>query len=191
MTEVIVEPFIFTHIILPILIFLSRICDVTLGTIRIIFTSKGLKHIAPVLGFFEVLIWVIVISQLLGDNSSWICYVAYAGGYATGNFVGMFIEERIAIGTLLVRITMPKDGHDLLSELNSKGFGATLFYGEGAMGKVCIIQSVVSRKSIKNIEDTLNAYDPKLFYSIEDVKSVRQGIFPQTKSIVGQWGIGK
>ncbi|MDR2564347.1 MAG: DUF2179 domain-containing protein [Prevotellaceae bacterium] len=181
----------FTHLILPMLIFIARICDVTLGTIRIIFVSKGYRNLAPLVGFFEVLIWVIVISQLLSKFSSWICYIAYAGGFAAGNFVGMIIEERIAIGLLLVRITTQKDGHEVLSLLNRMGFGATLTFGEGSTGEVSIVQSIVSRKSIKNIQTALEEYDPKLFYSIEDIRSVTHGIFPAAKNPWMRWRSGK
>ncbi|NDV46843.1 DUF2179 domain-containing protein [Paludibacter sp. 221] len=185
------DTFAFTHIILPLLIFVARICDVTLGTLRIIFVSKGYKAMAPLLGFFEVLIWVIVISQLLSSFSSWVCYIAYAGGFAMGNFVGMIIEERIAIGTLLVRITTPKDARGLVNMLSEKGFGATLLEGKGAKGRVNIIQSVVSRKSIKDIQQILDDYDPNLFYSIEDVRSVTKGVFPSARNINSRWKVGK
>jgi uncharacterized protein YebE (UPF0316 family) len=185
------DDMIFTHIVLPLLIFVARICDVTLGTIRIIFVSKGYRNIAPITGFFEVLIWVIVISQLLSSFGSWVCYVAYAGGFAAGNFVGMIIEERIAIGLLLVRITTQKDGHELLTMLNSMGFGATLSFGEGSTGRVSIIQSIIERKSIKEIQSALKGYDPVLFYSIEDVRSVTHGIFPSSKHVLMRWRAGK
>lgn len=181
----------FVYIALPLLIFCSRICDVSLGTLRIIFLSKGYKYIAPALGFFEVLIWVVAISQLLGNMSTWVAYVAYAGGYATGNLVGMMLEERIAIGTLLIRITTPKGGHELMKALNAQGFGVTLTEGEGSNGKVSIIQTVVSRKMIRKIEGILIGYDPNLFYTIEDVRMVRHGIFPPKLSAIRLWRPGK
>ncbi len=181
----------FVFVLLPILIFCSRICDVTLGTLRIIFLSKGYKYIAPFLGFFEVLIWVVAISQLLSNMSNWVAYVAYAGGYATGNFVGMMIEERIAIGTLLLRITTPKNGHDLMALLRSHGFGVTLIVGEGANGKVSIIQTVTSRKMVKKLESILMSYDPNLFYTIEDVRMVKHGVFPPKPNMIRFWRPGK
>ena len=181
----------FVYLVLPILIFCSRICDVTLGTLRIIFLSKGYKYIAPFLGFFEVLIWVDAISQLLSNMSSWVAYVAYAGGYATGNFVGMLLEERIAIGTLLLRITTTKGGHELLKLLNSHGFGVTLINGEGSSGNVSIIQTVTSRKAIKKVEKLLIEYDSNLFYTIEDVKMVKRGVFPPKLNTIRFWRPGK
>ena len=82
--------------LLPFLIFLGRICDVTLGTLRIIFVSKGEKNKAPIIGFFEVFIWIVIISQILARANDLPAYLSYAAGYATGNYVGILIEQRIA-----------------------------------------------------------------------------------------------
>ena len=185
------DNFTFSHFILLALIFVARICDVTLGTLRIIFVSKGYKSIAPILGFFEVLLWIIVVSQLLNSVDSWFKYLAFAGGFATGNFVGMKIEERIAIGTMLVRITMSKNARELMNMLNENGFGTTLVEAEGAKGKVNIIMSVVSRKSINDVQKMLADYDENLFYCIEDVRSVTKGVFPTSNNIGSRWRIGK
>jgi uncharacterized protein YebE (UPF0316 family) len=177
------DPQIFSYLVLPVMIFFARICDVTLGTLRVIFVARGKKYIAPFLGFFEVLIWIIVISELLNSANNIICYVAYAGGYATGNFVGMIIEERIAIGTVMMRIFLSKDGKELAGILNKNGYGVTLLRGEGSEGGVEILQVVVSRKLSANIEKILNEYNPNIFYVIEDVRSVKKGIFPKKKSL--------
>lgn len=185
------ESTVFIYVVLPLLIFFARICDVTLGTLRIIFVSKGLKYAAPFLGFFEVLIWVIAISQLLSNLGTWVSYLAYAGGYATGNFVGMRLEEKLAIGTLLVRITTAKHGRTVMQILNSNGFGATLIEGEGSTGKVDIIQTVTSRKHIKKVEKLITQYDSSIFYTVEDVRMVRHGVFPSKPSVLGRWRLGK
>lgn len=174
---------IYSYAALPVMIFFARICDVTLGTLRVIFVARGKKYIAPFLGFFEVLIWIIVISELLENANNMVCYVAYAGGYATGNFVGMLIEERIAIGTVLMRIFLSKDGKELAGLLNKNGYGVTLLRGEGSEGGVEILQVVVSRKLSINIEQMLNDFNPNIFYVIEDVRSVRKGIFHKKKSL--------
>ncbi len=84
--------------LLPFIIFFGRIVDVSLGTLRIIFVSKGEKYKAPIIGFFEVLIWIVVISEIFARAHDMIAYVAYAAGYASGNFVGILIEQRIAFG---------------------------------------------------------------------------------------------
>lgn len=94
----------FTFIFLPLFIFLARICDVTLDTIRIIFVSKGMRKIAPLIGFFEILIWLMAISKIMQNLDNWACYVAYAGGFATGNYFGMLVEEKLAIGHEMIRV---------------------------------------------------------------------------------------
>ena len=94
----------FRYIILPSLICLARICDVTLGTIRIMYVARGMKNLAMVLGFFEVLIWLFAIGQIMQNLTHWINYLAYAGGYAAGNFIGIAIEEKLSVGTLMLKI---------------------------------------------------------------------------------------
>ena len=84
----------FSYVLMPLLIFLARICDVSIGTLRIIFVSKGKKNIAPILGFFEVLIWITAISKIMQNLDNYINYIAYAAGFATGNLIGMIIEEK-------------------------------------------------------------------------------------------------
>ncbi|MDR2037096.1 MAG: DUF2179 domain-containing protein [Bacteroidales bacterium] len=171
----------YQYIVLPIIVFFARICDVTLGTLRIVFVSKGKKNLAPVLGFFEVFIWIVVISQILKSVDNFVCYFAYAGGYAAGNFIGMHIEERIAIGVLLIKVFSSKDLVPLQKELSQSGFGTTLIDGDGSVGKVKILYAVINRKAFDKVEKILTGFDPSLFYVIEDVRSAKAGIFPTTK----------
>lgn len=173
----------FSYGILPLLIFLARICDVSIGTLRIIFVSKGKKNIAPVLGFFEVLIWIIAISKIMQNLDNYINYVAYAGGFATGNFVGMIIEEKLAIGIQMIRIFTNERGPDLVATLNKCGFGATHIEGHGAVEKVHLIFTIVQRNDLDNVLTIINRFNPDAFYTIEDVKAVNEGIFPGKKEI--------
>ena len=161
----------------PMIIFFGRICDVTLGTLRIIFVSKGEKKKAPVVGFFEVFIWVIVISQIFSNANDIVAYLSYAGGYAAGKFVGIMVENKIAIGFLLFRIYTKKDGAELTRLLNDNGFGSTCLKGEGAISEVSVIETVVSRKSEKKVVRLVNLFDPDAFYLVEDVRSKQRGIF--------------
>ena len=117
---------VYQYIVLPLIIFFARICDVSLGTMRVIFVSKGKKNIAPILGFFELLIWITVISEVFKSADSIVCYLAYAGGYAAGNFVGLNIEERLAIGSQLIKVFSAKDVTPLQKSLNEAGFGVTV-----------------------------------------------------------------
>ncbi len=172
----------------PIIIFVGRICDVTLGTLRIIFVSKGEKRKAPFVGFFEVFIWVIVISQIFSNSNNLVAYLAYAGGYAAGNFVGIMVENKIAIGFFLFRIYTKKNGTELTRLLNNNGLGSTYIKGKGAISEVSVIETVVSRKSEKKVIDLVNTFDTDAFYLIEDIRSKRKGIFA---SAAGSPRLGK
>lgn len=176
--------------LLPIIIFFGRICDVTLGTLRIIFVSKGEKRKAPIVGFFEVFIWVVIISQVFSHANDIIAYLAYAAGYAAGNYVGIQVENKIAFGFLLFRIYTKKSGAELIQLLNKNGFGSTFTRGEGAVSEVDIIETAVNRKSGKKIISILNEFDPNAFYLIEDIRSKQRGIFP-VNSMIGSPRQGK
>src|SRR5438874_10738535 len=98
---------IFRWAVLPALIFIARMCDVTLGTLRNVFISKGLRNAVPVLGFFEVLIWLISIRQIMQHLDNPMCYLAFASGFATGTYVGLGIEKRLALGLQILRVIIP------------------------------------------------------------------------------------
>ncbi len=171
----------FSLIILPILIFLARIVDVTFGTIRIIFVSRGMKWLAPVFGFFEIIIWLFAIGQVFGNLTNITYYVAYAGGFACGNFVGIWIEEKMAIGTLIVRVITRNDGLQLIEQFRSQSFGVTSFDAQGSTGKVKIIYTIIKRRDLQKIIVIIKRFNPRAFYSIEEVRSASEGIFPPEK----------
>jgi uncharacterized protein YebE (UPF0316 family) len=166
--------------ILPIIIFLARICDVTLGTIRIILVSRGKRNIAPILGFCEVLIWIVVIGQLVQHLHSITAYIAYASGFAAGNFIGMYIEDKLAFGMVIVRTILQKKGEELIAQLHTAGFGVTSFEGKGANGPVCMIFTIIKRQNLKTVLGIIHQYSPKAFISVEDVRSTEDGVFPSS-----------
>ena len=172
---------VYQYITLPLIIFFARICDVSLGTMRIVFVSKGKKNIAPFLGFFELLIWIVVINEVFKTADSFVCYFAYAAGYASGNFIGMNIEERLAIGSQLIRVFSSKDVTSLQKSLNEAGFGATIVDGDGSAGKVKILYTIINRKTAEQAKKMLVDFDPLIFYVVEDVRLVKSGIFPTAK----------
>ncbi|MBN1194729.1 MAG: DUF2179 domain-containing protein [Methanomicrobiaceae archaeon] len=163
---------------IPVLIFLARVADVTFGTMRIIFVSRGLKMVAPVLAFFEILIWLLAIGQVFSNLTNIANYLAYAGGFALGNYVGILVEEKVAMGLALVRIITQHDASELLGKLKSGGFGMTVIDAEGKHGQVKLIFAVVKRKEIPAVLTLVNDYNPHSFYTIEDVRSASGGIFP-------------
>lgn len=173
---------IFTWIILPVLIFLSRIADMSMDTMRIMMIGRGRKSLAALLGFFEVSLWLLVARQVIAHLPNAACFFAYAGGFATGNYVGMWIEERMASGAQMVRITIPHNGGQLVEALKAAGFGLTTFAAQGAKGPVDVIHSVVMRSEVKRVVDIIHQKAPKAFFTIEDVRQVNEGVFPPARS---------
>ncbi len=169
------------YLILPIFIFVARIFDVTLGTLRIIFVTKGMRKVAPLVGFFEVFIWLIAISRIMQDLDNWICYVAYAAGFATGNFVGMYIEERLAIGHEMIRVITRRDASTLIEILRTKGYGVTSVKAEGIEGEVGIIYIIARRSMIQEVLDEINLFNPRALYTVESIKYVNKEIFHKSE----------
>lgn len=173
---------IYTWFILPLLIFLARIFDVSLGTIRLIFISKGMKYFAPVIGFFEVLIWLLAIGQIMKNLNNVVCFIAYGGGFALGTFLGIFLEEKLSIGMVTVRIITQKDASELIQFLQAKNYGITCIDAEGAQGQVKIIFMIIRRQNLKNVIEIIKRFNPNAFYSIEDIRFVSEGVFPTQKT---------
>ncbi|MGD1047785.1 MAG: DUF2179 domain-containing protein [Candidatus Krumholzibacteriaceae bacterium] len=181
----------FVWVLIPGLIFLARICDCTIGTMRIIFIGRGHRFIAPFLGFFEVLIWLLAIRQIMLNLTNSFYYVAYAGGYATGTFVGMTIEARLAMGTILIRIVTSQEAHGLIEYLKSQGYGVTSVDAQGSRGAVNLIYTIIKRSDLDHVVGIIERFNPRAFYTIEDVRFVREGVFPadgssRVKSCLGR-----
>lgn len=170
----------YTWVILPVLIFCARVIDVSFGTLRIVYISKGRRYIAPLLGFIEILIWLLAIGQIFKNLNNVACYIAYAAGFATGNYVGIWIENKLALGTQVLRIITSRDATELTTSLKSKGYGITLVDAEGAKGPVKIIFTIIKRKDFSEVVKLIQTYNPKSFYSVEDVRLAKEGIFPSS-----------
>ncbi|WP_020532184.1 DUF2179 domain-containing protein [Flexithrix dorotheae] len=176
-----ISPVIFHWVILPILIFLARICDVSINTVRVIFMLSGKRLVATLLGFFESAIWLIAISQILQNIGSVVTYLAYAGGFAMGIYAGMLIEERMALGKVIVRIITQIDAHLLIEEMEKRGYGVTSVDAKrGKSEDVNIIFTVVKRKNVDALVDVINEFNPNAFYTLETLKYASQNhdLFP-------------
>ena len=165
---------IFAFVILPILIFLSRIMDVSIGTMRLIFISRGYKIIAAVCGFFEVLIWIFAITQILSNLTNVVYYIAYASGFATGNYIGMLIEEKIALGNVIIRVISTKRFDAFIDYLKDNNYGVTLVDAQGLYGEANILFSIIPRNRLKSAVTFIKESNPQAFYSIEDVRFVNE-----------------
>ncbi len=171
-------------VVLPFLVFLARVLDVSFGTVRVIFVSRGFKYLSPLIGFFEILIWLLAIGQIMKNLSNPACYIAYAGGFAMGNYVGIQIADKLSLGIVLIRVITEKDASQLVELLKSADYGVTSVDGHGTTGQVKVIFTVVPRKVVKQVANLIKKFNPKAFYTIEEVGFVEKGIFPARKT----WG---
>jgi len=166
---------------LPLLIFAARVCDVTLGTLRIIFTSRGMRNLAPVLGFVETFIWIVAVSSIVKHAQNVAAFVGYAAGFASGTYIGMMIEDRLAMGTLTLRAIIRRDPKELIKALHEARFGVTTVEGQGVEGNVKIIYTTFKRQDLPVVVEIFHRFLPGAFLSVEEVRSTEQGIFPVSK----------
>ncbi len=164
--------------LVPALICLARICDVTLGTIRIIYINKGMRLLSSIIGFFEISIWLFALGQIMSNLTNLVNYFAYALGFSVGIFVGMIIEGKISLGILMLRIVTNKDAAQLINYLKSEGFGVTTVDAQGLYGPVNVIFTIIQRKELSKVSGIIKEYNPNAVYSVEDIRYVSQDPFP-------------
>ncbi|MDY0002797.1 MAG: DUF5698 domain-containing protein [Polyangia bacterium] len=162
--------------LLALLIFCFRVVDVSLGTVRTLSVVQGRITLSVVLGFFEVLIWITAVSQVIaGIRESALLLIAYAGGFAAGNAVGILIESRIGLGSVVVRLISTKAGHDIADALRGNGWRLTTFLGEGRNGPVTLIYLTCPRRVLPSVIERARAIDPQVFWAVESLREQSQG----------------
>jgi uncharacterized protein YebE (UPF0316 family) len=168
----------YAWLLLPALIFVARVIDVSLGTLRIVFIARHQAGLAAITGFFEVLVWLLASVQVFGGDSSWWQLLAYAGGYAAGNYAGLWLEQRLAMGSVAVHMTLCQRSESLLPELARAGFGYHAQPGSGSAGPVTVVEVVSRRRDLPRLQALIKAVAPAAFVTIEEVRAVCNGFFP-------------
>jgi uncharacterized protein YebE (UPF0316 family) len=169
----------FNWLILPLFIFLARTCDVTLATLRNVFIARNIRKIVPLLGFIEVLIWLVAVTQTVKNLNNIVSYLAFAGGYSMGIYVGLAIEERLALGKQVIRIITNQDTFNLITALRNANMGTTVIDGHGSKGPVKVIFTTLKRKDVQFVDNLINQHTPGAFYTVEDIRNSSQGVFPE------------
>lgn len=163
---------------IPALIFVARVTDVALGTMRIILVTRGARYLAPLLGFFEILIWLVAISQVVQNLEKPLNFLAYAAGFAAGTWVGLIVEDKLALGLLAVRIITAKDASDLLKDLEKGEFGVTSFAARGIHGRVRLFLTITRKRDFKRLLKIVRGHHPDAFISVSDVRIADRGYIP-------------
>ena len=169
------------------MIFLARATDVTLGTVRIILMSRGHRGVAPLVGFVEILIWLVALSQVMQHLDRPINYIAFAAGYATGTWMGIWLEGKLALGLVAVRAIASNDAEELIEALSKANFGVTSFAAKGIHERVRLIFTVMRRRELPKAMKLIETHQPKAFISISDVRQAREGYLPIARSSLGFW----
>lgn len=162
-------------------IFLARITDVSMGTLRTILLVKGNKRIAAALGFFEVMIFLLVLGNVVGNIDKPILIFAYCGGFACGNLVGGTIEEKLSLGRVSAEVVLKENVEEAIEILKKEGFGVTIFEGMGIESKSYTLSIILERKNIKKLREIIKTIDSRAFITIFDIRTSAGGHFVPIK----------
>jgi len=162
----------FDFVVLPILIMMARVVDVSLDTIRVIMVAKGYRNLAPFIGFFQSFIWLITITRIMANLDNWFTYLGYATGFGLGTYMGMILEGKLALGYELVRVITKREAEQLIDGLRERGFPVTTVSGIGRDGEVGVLYVIIRRKALREVVGIIQQFNPKAFYTIEDMRYV-------------------
>lgn len=162
----------YAWVLLPLIIFFARIIDVGLGTIRVIFISRGYKRISTGIAFFEILVWLVAAREVFGNLDNPFYALAYAAGFSTGTYVGLFISEKLTIGKVLVRVITRQPAKRLIKLLKERGYSLTWMDAQSSQGHVNVLFFTVDSSRMDEMTALIKQFNPKAFYSVEDVRRV-------------------
>lgn len=165
-----------------IFIFCSRIFDVSLGTLRIIFLTRGRSKLAACVGFVEVMLYVVALSMVIGNLDRPFNIVIYGLGFAVGNYVGSLIEEKVAVGYVTVQVVTMQSNGDLESGLREEGYGVTAMECYGRDGPHRILHILMKRRNLPQLLKSLRSLDSQAFISIMDTRKIMGGYFARMKA---------
>lgn len=171
----------YAYVILPLLIFCARVFDQSLGILRIILATKGRTLPAFIFGFFESFVWLLAIGQIMSQINNLFYYFVFAAGFASGNVFGIYLEKKLSIGFVVIRVIFQKDSEASINKLKENGFRITQVDAIGMEKPVKMIFSTLRRNQVKSFLDILLFNNPSAFYTIEDVKQVKDGYLIEKK----------
>ncbi len=169
--------FTWTAVVVALSIFALRVVDMSLDTIRLLYVVRGKKTLSWILGFFQSAVFVVAISSALSNMNNVLSLLGYAGGFATGNVIGMLIEERLAVGHIQLTIMSSLRGASIAEQLRTAGYAVTEISGRGRAGMVSVLHVDVKRKDIDHAETIILEADPEAFVTAEDVRPLRRGFW--------------
>lgn len=170
-----------SYVLLPFLIFIARAADVTLATVKLMFIVNNAKRLAMVLGFFEALITILALSRIMQDASNLAAYVMYAAGFAAGTYLGMRIEEKLAYGSVVVRIIGKQIPDALLQYLSENQYNYSKVDASDSSGNTQVLFTVCKRRKVRDLLQALEQIAPDVLYTTEAVNQASRELLPQTQ----------
>lgn len=158
-----------------LIIFVLRVIGVTLATVRVLIMMRGRKLISATIGFFEVLVYVLAIGEVVNNLSNVWNIIGYCLGFSVGTIVGMALEERLALGYATVRIVSRYKGQIVADAIRDAGYGATIEWGQGRGGTVGMVYATVRRKEVDTVVTVADGVDPDAFVTVEETRTIRRG----------------
>ncbi|MDR7869241.1 MAG: DUF2179 domain-containing protein [Tissierellaceae bacterium] len=163
-------------------IFFARVCDVTLTTIRTLMVVQGRRLQAALIGFFEVIIYIVALGKVVGSLDNPLNLLAYGLGFACGNYIGITIENKIALGNLGAQIILKTDeNRELIDNLRENKFGITVLKGYGKDGPREVLSVALNRKDLIKLKELVYEYDPNAFITVNNISPISGGYFSSTK----------
>ena len=167
-----------TPILIPLLVFGARVIDVSLETLRIILLARGGRLIVPAIAFIEIIFWIVSLGLVVNEFTNPVYLISYGAGFAAGNYAGILLEERLAMGICVLRVITSEEDHLLIDAIRGTGYGVTVVAAEGLHGPCTIFYSVVRRCDLSPITRMVEEMNPRVFCTVEDVRSTIHGTFP-------------
>jgi uncharacterized protein YebE (UPF0316 family) len=158
-------------------VFGLRVTDMTMDTMRMLFVMRGKKKFAWFLGFFQSIIYIVAISSVLAHLDNPLTVIGYGAGFATGNVLGMYLEERLAIGFTQIQVVSSRRGSLIMEQLRAAGYGVTEIPARGMDGSVQLINLSVARRDVSRVDTIVLEADPDAFITAEDVRPIRRGFW--------------
>jgi uncharacterized protein YebE (UPF0316 family) len=158
-------------------IFAAKMVEVSLSTVRNVLINRGEKIRGAAIGFFEVLIWIIVVSNVLGSlTKDPFKVVVYCLAFSVGNYLGVIIENKLAIGTASIQAVVGEDAkEDLCALLRERGFGVTLIQGQGMEGTVDVLLIFLKRRCVPEAIGLIRQRQPHALVTVNDIRQLRNG----------------
>jgi len=158
-----------------LMIFCLRIVDVSMGTFRTIMVTRGHSQRAAMIGFIEIIIWLVAVSQTIKNVNNILNVICYSGGFAAGTFLGVWLEEKLAIGFVNIRVISMTKGEEIARALRQEGFGITQIDGRGQNGPVHLLHIIAFRRKIQHIMQVVDSFDKSSFVTIDEARHVMRG----------------